>query len=85
MANKQKCVLLSVLVSYWHMTNHHPQQLETARIYNLRVSGGSESGHGLAGFLAAASHQARVKVLAKTVGSSEALLENGRPPNSLGC
>lgn len=65
MANTRKHILLYVLGSYRYVTNQHTQQLKTTHIYHLRASGGQESGRGS---LAAASHQARVKVLAKAVG-----------------
>ena len=83
--NTQKYILLYALGSCWCITNYHTQQLLKKHIYNLRVSGGQDSDHHLAGFLAATSHQVRVKILANAVGSSEALLEKGQPPNSLGC
>lgn len=69
MANTQKHILLYVLGSYRYVTNQHTQQLTTTHVHQLRASGGQESGRGS---LAAVSHQARVKVLAKAVGSLEA-------------
>lgn len=69
MANTQKHILLYVLGSYRYVTNQHTQQFTTTHVHQLRASGGQESGRGS---LAAVSHQARVKVLAKAVGSLEA-------------